>query len=163
MQQAESQLKREYVERQVIPWMIAHLQMRSTGLQVFVAVQGALLYGFASTKFWGVSVLGLASCLSFALWDARNRDVFRRLHHLAEVAVDRSIFGEGPTGKATEGLHVQALGTLAASGSANPTLGRSGGFGSHTWAIRIMILTSAVIWIVQIVPVLAPIARDALQ
>lgn len=146
--------KREYVERQVIPWLTAHLQMRSTGLQVFVAIQGALLYAFATTGHWALAALGFFSCVSSFLWDARNRDVFQRLHGLAESVVDRPLFGEGPGGYAREGLHVQALDTLAKSGAANPELGRGGGFASHTWAIRIMIFAAGLIWISQLVMIL---------
>jgi len=142
--------KREYVEKQVIPWLTAHLQMRSTGLQVFVAIQGALLYAFASTSHWALAVIGLTGCASFALWDARNRDVFTRLHTLAEVMVDRPLFGIAPDGYATDGLHLQALGTLSRSGSLNSQVARTGGFASHTWAIRIMIFAAAVVWLFEL-------------
>jgi hypothetical protein len=146
--------KQEYVERQIIPWLTAHLQMRSTGLQVFVAIQGALLYAFVTKGNWALAVLGLASCVSFSLWDARNRDVFRRLHLIAESIIDKPLFGEAPSGHARDGLHAQALGTLTKSGSFNPELGYGGGFSSHTWAIRIMIFTAGTVWIVELAEVI---------
>jgi hypothetical protein len=143
-------VRREYVEKQVVPWLIAHLQMRSTGLQVFVAIQGALLYAFAATSHWALPVIGLTGCLSFGLWDARNRDVFTRLHALAEVIVDRPLFGVADDGYAKDGFHVQALGTLSRSGTLNPQVARTSGLVSHTWAIRIMIYTAAFIWLVEL-------------
>jgi hypothetical protein len=149
--------KTEYVEKQVIPWMIAHLQMRNTGLQVFVASQGALLFAFVNKGHWSLAVLGLASCVSFSLWDARNRDVFRRLHTLAESIVDKSLFGESISGRAKNGLHMQALGTLAKSGSTNPEIGQNGGFSSHTWAIRIMIFTTGIVWLILLTEIICSV------
>ena len=146
--------KTEYVEKQILPWMIAHLQMRNTGLQVFVASQGALLFAFVNKGHWSLAVLGLASCLSFSLWDTRNRDVFRRLHTLAESIVDKQLFGETINGRAKNGLHAQALGTLVKSGSPNPELGRNGGFSSHTWAIRIMIFTTGIVWVILLIEII---------
>ncbi len=151
--------KTEYVEKQIIPWLTAHIQMRGTGLQVFVAIQGALLYAFVTKGHWALAVLGLASCISFSLWDARNRDVFRRLHTLAESIIDKPLFGEGPSGCARDGLHVQALGTLTKSGYLNPDLGREGGFSSHTWAIRVMIFTAAFVWVTQLAQVICSVWR----
>ena len=133
--------KFEYVEKQIIPWLIAHLQMRNTGLKIFVASQGALLFTFINKEHWALSILGMAGCLSCMLWDLRNRDVFFRLHSLAEELVDKSMFEGG-----LKGMHTQAILTLKDSGNSNPDISKYSGFASHTWAIKIMIYTIACLW-----------------
>jgi hypothetical protein len=143
---ARNEMRRIYVERQLLPWLTSHLQMRNTGLQVFTAVQGALMVAYASSKFWPIIALGLASALAAILWDCRNRDVFMRLHSIAERLLDREVFGIAKDGLANDGLHRQALGTIQESGTKNPRLSIASGFASHTWSIRVVVLTCSVVW-----------------
>lgn len=133
-------LRREYVEKQVIPWLLAHLQMRSVGLQVFVAIQGALMVGYSVTQSIPIIILGVAMCISFFSWDLRNRDVFSRLNKLASENCDALIFGVDENGRALDGLHTQAVKTLKRSK-------RFLGFGSHSMAIRIVIISATICWI----------------
>lgn len=139
----KNEIRRAYVERQIIPWLTGHLQMRNTGLQVFTAVQGALMVAYSSSQFIPIAILGLASALAAILWDSRNRDVFQRLHSMAEQLSDREVFGTEPSGFAIDGLHRQAQGTLSQSGK----LSFGSGLRSHTWAIRIVVSTSALVWV----------------
>ena len=57
-----------YYCKHVMPWLIEHLRMRATGLQVFSAIQGGLLIGWSAHHHWALPVVGLISCLSFHLW-----------------------------------------------------------------------------------------------
>ena len=135
----KNSLKREYIERQVIPWLLAHIQMRGVGLQVFVAIQGALMYAHSSTHSLPIVILGLVMCLSFISWDIRNRDVFGRLHKLASDHCDSFVFGLGIDGLPLDGLHTQAIKTLSKSRNFSA-------FGSHTAAIRLIVSAAIFCW-----------------
>ena len=69
-------LEAEYFEKQGMPWLVGHLTMRSTGLQVFTAIQGGLIVAWATRPHWALPLLGLISCLSFIMWDRRLRLLF---------------------------------------------------------------------------------------
>lgn len=137
-----------YVEKQIIPWLTSHLQMRNTGLQVFTAVQGALMVAYSTKQFLPIIALGLASALAALQWDARNRDVFRRLHTLAERYSERELFGVAEDGMAVDGMHRQALISIKKSGEFNLCqLLLSAGHASHTWSIRIVVFACAFAWV----------------
>jgi hypothetical protein len=137
-----------YFEKHAIPWLLEHIKMRTTGLQIFTATQGALMLGWSTSRSWPLVLMGLASCLSFFLWDSRNRYVFRNLHQMGEEIVDRHIFGTGADGHAKRGVHHFFVNALASSGRRLP---RSAGLASHTWAIRIMLIVSMLAWFLLIV------------
>jgi hypothetical protein len=145
----EQAQKIEYFQKHVIPWLVGHLSMRSTGLQVFTAIQGGLMIAWGTRPNWSLPLLGLASCLSCLLWDSRNRFIFSQLHKLGEETVDRVVFGVGSDGYANNGIHRMSVDTLSDSGRYNPFRLRT--IASHTWAIRIVIVVSTIVWILLVV------------
>jgi hypothetical protein len=136
-----------YFEKHAIPWLLEHIKMRSIGLQIFTAIQGALMLGWSTHPSWPLPLLGLASCLSFYLWDSRNRYVFRSLHRMGEEIVDRHVFGAGRDGRALRGVHKFFTDALASSGRSWPRLAD---FASHTWAIRIMLIVATLAWLLAL-------------
>ena len=142
---SDEQIKRiEYFERHAIPQMTGHLTARSTGLQIFTAIQGGLLVAASRIEglwtvpsetqvgsqpvaassieglwpFLALFLLGLASCLAFSLWDLRNRRIFEILREKGEEWADKPLFGIAKDGTAEDGVH-KILGlTLAESGEA---------------------------------------------
>ena len=138
-----------YVEKQIIPWLISHLQMRSIGLQVFLALQSALIvcfvqYHLQKPTVFLIPAAGLIGCLAWWCWDTRNRDVFKRLHRLGAAMIDDDLFKgrcykDGDTSK-MEGLHQRGVKSIEESGRID------GWPGSHTGAIRIVIFSFVIIW-----------------
>ena len=141
----------DYFARNAMPYMVGHLEMRSRALQIFTAIQGGLMYAWTQRPHWFLAVIGLASCLSIFLWDSRNRYIFRILRELGEKTVDRPVFGTGEDGKARTGVHRLMTNTLAASGRWFPWCGKKVHFASHTWAIRIMLLSAFAVWVALVV------------
>jgi len=133
----------DYYEKYCLPIIHIHLKLRSTGLQVFTAIQGVLLIGWVNKQNVVLILLGLGSTLSFALWDARNRFIFITLRDFGEKHVDRNIFGIGEDGKAKDGINKLFLQAVNTSGKFKP--GKH--FASHTWAIRTLIFLSFFLWV----------------
>ena len=135
----DAKMRMAYFETHGLPYILHHLQMRNTGLQVFTAVRGALLLAWVTHPHLAIGVLGLSAVLSFWLWDQRNRFIFKTLREFGERLVDREIFGVGEDGKAKDGINKLLEGTITDSGRFS--------FFSHTWAIRVLLITSTVIWV----------------
>jgi hypothetical protein len=112
--------KIKYFEKNAIPYLLAHLNMRSLGLQIFTAVQGALMLAWATKPNIFFAVVGFAGCLSFFLWDSRNRYIFNRLHELGEEVQDKPIFGVADNDRAKKGIHRMFRDTLGISRSPIP-------------------------------------------
>lgn len=145
----DEQLQIEYFQKHVVPWLIGHLTMRSTGLQIFTAIQGGLIVAWATRPYWALPLLGLTGCLSFIMWDRRNRFIFSKLHELGEQTVDRKVFGVAADGRARAGLHRMSVDALSRSGRLLPSA-------SHTWAIRTIVIVSVVLWMSLIVSAFVP-------
>ena len=79
----------------------------------------------------------------------RNRDVFLRLHSLANELVDKPLLDGN-----FQGIHAQAISTLAESGNSNPVISKYSGFASHTWAIRVMVYSIAFLWLVFLLTII---------
>lgn len=132
-----------YFVKHVIPWLSGHLTMRSTGLQIFSAIQGGLLIGWSTKHHWSIPVLGLISCLSFYLWDLRIRAVLRGLVQLGDLLIDQPRFGKAEDGHASNGLYA-----FICRHGGNPSLRKHiYREGSHTWAINIILLGASLLWI----------------
>ncbi len=130
-------LRREYATEHVMPWLVAHLQARTTGLQVFTGIQGALLVADATINgdpF--VAGFGLISCVSALLWDERNRDVFGRMHLLANDCAEADLQLSDPIG-----MHGQAIDTLARSKKLSV---------SHTWSFKLVIYSASMLWYLKL-------------
>ena len=102
----------------------------------------------------------------------RNRDIFKILRELGEKWADKPLFGTMTieingemTERASDGVHKVLGDTLADSGKAGnwvpervpkdkrwkgvwPPLRWKEGFKSHTWAIRLMIRTASIAWLI---------------
>ena len=142
----------DYVKSHVNAWILDTTRMRAVGFQWFIAIQGGLMVALANLAktdsnafLWMPVVLGLASCLSFYLWDRRNRFVFRSLHAIGARLVDRRLFGSDSEGKAVDGVHELVAGLQSEHEKWLPSWAS---LSSHTWAIRILTCTCAVCWVI---------------
>ncbi len=127
----------QYFETHGLPYLLEHTKMRTTGLQSFTAIQGALFVAWSYKQHWILVFVGLASAFSFWLWDCRNRFVFQSLRQWGETNVDRLLFGVGEDGRARDGINRMFGDTI-----------RNPGLRSHTWAIRLFILATSLGWLV---------------
>ena len=134
----------EYYSKQVMPWLIEHLRMRSTGLQFFSAIQGGLLVGWSAHHHWSIPIVALISCLSFHLWDLRVRHVLRSLVALGDRLVDQPRFGLAEDGHARDGVFAFAVRTRRRISVGT----RVKTEGSHTSAINVLLVGAVVLWLV---------------
>ncbi|MDN3699178.1 hypothetical protein QWY97_17785 [Vibrio cortegadensis] len=143
----EKQIDRQitYIEKHVVPWQIAHLQMRSQGLQIFIAIQAAILFSYAKLGSWGFIVLGLICVYALYRWDTRNRFVISELHRLGVEYADKAVFGISTQGKAKNGLHFQGQKTLEHSNNLKNLFGSS-----HTATVRFVCLSIGFMWLILI-------------
>lgn len=145
-----------YSEKHVMPWLIEHIKLRALGFQIFSAIQGALAVAAANLMndnqetLWPIAAIGLSSCISFWIWDKRNRFVFRFIHKLLNEEIEKKMFT--PTMQGIHGLtmnlqgeHEKRLGL--------PTFGEVGSYQSHTMAMKIVNLACVFMWISIIVGV----------
>ncbi|HGS5672550.1 TPA: hypothetical protein ACMDXT_004667, partial [Vibrio parahaemolyticus] len=150
----EKQIDRQiqYIEKHVVPWQIAHLQMRSQGLQIFIAIQAAILFSYAKLDFGGFIVLGLICVYALFRWDTRNRYVIGELHRLGVEYADKPVFGVSVQGTAKNGLHSQGKQTLEESNHLKNLFGSS-----HTATVRFVCLAIGTMWLMLILaPVIKP-------
>jgi len=147
----EKQIDRQiqYIEKHVVPWQIAHLQMRSQGLQIFIAIQAAILFSYVKSDSWGFIALGLICVYALFRWDTRNRYVISQLHRLGVEYADKPVFGISTEGKAKNGLHLQGQQTLEHSNHLKNLFGSS-----HTATVRVVCLAIGAMWLIFLAPVI---------
>lgn len=121
--------------------------MRSAGLELFTAVHGGLILAWATKTHWAIPLLGLSSCAAFFLWDVRNRFMLRMVTGLGEMLVDKAVFGSDANGRATDGMYKMINDSLKKSEHTWDAFEATVKYGSHTQAIRLMIVVAASIWI----------------
>lgn len=140
----EQQARLDYFQKHALPWQMEHLKFRAVGLQIFVAIQAGLLVAWSSLRIWPIAVFALAACLSFWLWDSRNRFIINKVHEWGREMADKLVFPTDSSGQPRDGVHVAFGLTLQASGKHVPALA---GFKSHTWAVRILLLAAVILWV----------------
>lgn len=138
----------DYFEKHSIPWITGHLSMRSIGLQVFIAIQGGLIIAWSNKPVLALPIVGIASCISFYLWDKRIRFVLQTLIQLGEDLVDINLFGKDDDGKAKKGMYNMWLKSTKTSENFKDRLKATFKGGSHTRAVEIMIYVSSVLWLI---------------
>lgn len=140
----------EYFEKFGIPWLTSHLQMRSTGLQLFTAIQGGLLIGWATHKIWAIPVAALVSCLSFYLWDRRVRHVLDSLTQMGMNMIDIPRFGNNENDQEKRGVFYFIRKTRKGITLRERLTPRTKLFkeGSHTTAIKVLLCGFVVLWLI---------------
>ncbi len=139
-----------YFENNAIPWLTAHLSMRSTGLELFTAAQAALVLAWATKTHWAIPALGLVSCLTFYLWDRRIRFMLRMVVLLGEQLVEKDLFGTGTDQPTTRGLYrmiAEGFGAYTPTRGFFPRLRVAFQEGSHSWAVSLMTVSASILWL----------------
>jgi hypothetical protein len=136
--------KLDYFQKHALPWQIEHMKFRAIGLQVFIPIQGVLFGAWHLSNLAFIAWFGIASCLYLFLWDERTRFIIGKVHEWGRQIADKHFFPLDKEGNPTDGVHVVFGGTLKESGRLIPPLRA---WKSHTVAIRILLLTATVIWI----------------
>jgi hypothetical protein len=134
----------DYFREHVVPWQMEHIKLRAIGLQFFIPVQGVLFGAWHVSKLWVVAVFGIISCISIFLWDERNRYIIGRVHHWGQQFADKVVEGVGEHGV------YHTFGAL---------LERSGHFRalrSHTVAIRLLLVSTVLLWVLLLTGVASP-------
>ena len=152
--ESEEARRTAYVEKQVMPWLIEHLRVRTVCLQVFPAVQATIFaaYAYEHEHDPAIAWFGICVCLAFFLMDSRNRSVFRRLHGVARRLSEQYVLGVE-----TDGVHggaIQLIDEGYFKGSINGNqrglgdraYGALKGLGSHTMALLVMIAFALAAW-----------------
>lgn len=134
----------DYFQKHALPWQIEHMKFRAIGLQIFIPIQGVLFGAWGVSKSWPIPCFGIACCVCLFLWDQRTRFIIGRVHEWGRQLADRHFFPLDGAGKPTDGVHVVFGASLDKSGRVVPT---PISCQSHTVAIRILLLTAAIIWI----------------
>ncbi len=142
----------DYFQKHAIPWMVAHLTMRGTGLQVFSAIQSALLVAWCVHRHLSIPIFGTISTISFMLWDKRIRMMLWATAAMGERLVDRPRFGPASEREPTrEGIYA----FISSRGAESPTrvhrLKRILKEGGHTQAIRVLVWGTLILWVVLFV------------
>jgi hypothetical protein len=126
----------EYFEKFVKPHQFEALRYRSIGIQVFWAAQAALFAAWAASHNVALIWFGLAACISFWLFDERNRFFILTVHEWGEQFADKHFF-PCKDGEPLDGVHVR----FGRSMKKYP-------FKSHTFAIRLLLVASGLAWLV---------------
>jgi hypothetical protein len=153
----EDKEKLDYFQKHALPWQIEHMKFRAIGLQVFIPIQGALLGAWYVSKASAVAWFGLVGCVILYLWDERTQFIIRTIHQWGRDLADKHFFPTDENGNPRDGLHVVFGETLERSRHWIPR--RLGDLKSHTFAIRILVVTGIVIWSLILLGILS--APDA--
>lgn len=140
----EQEARLDYFQKHALPWQMEHIKFRAVGLQIFLAIQVGLLVAWSSLRIWPIAAFALVACLSFWLWDSRNRFIISKVHSWGREIADKFMFPTDGSGQPQDGVHVAFGLTLQASGKVFPRLSD---FKSHTWAVRILLLAAVILWV----------------
>lgn len=140
----EDKLKLEYFQKHALPFLLEHIKLRAIGIQVFIPIQGVLFGAWHFSQLPFIAWFGIASCIYLFLWDERIRFIASKVHEWGRHLADRHFFTLDKDGNPTDGVHVVFGGTLRDSGRIMPPFRA---WKSHTVAIRFLLLTATVTWI----------------
>ncbi len=141
----EEKEKLEYFQKHALPWLIEHMKFRAIGLQVYIPIQGVLFGAWHLSKSPMVACFGIAVCICFFLWDERIRFIILRVHEWGKEIADKHFFPLDKEGNPTDGVHVVFCESLKDSGRIPPRSIKD--LGSHTIAIRTLLVTTGVMWL----------------
>lgn len=131
----------EYFDKFAKPHLFESLRYRSLGVQIFWAAQAALFAAWAASHNVALIFFGLTACISYWLYDERNRYFMIAIHKMGEEFADKYFFPCDADGRPVDGIHVRIGKSIQRSG-------RFRDLRSHTVAIRFLLISTALAWVI---------------